>query len=78
MEIKKALAHFQIVVDQHQCPDCKCALETIRAALAESTNSSHNSAMVPCEAHIGAGYDCGVITSRKCKKHACLVCAQHQ
>jgi N-acetylglutamate synthase/N-acetylornithine aminotransferase len=33
MKIDEALDHLQMVVSQHQCPDCKEALETLCAAL---------------------------------------------
>jgi hypothetical protein len=41
-------------------------------------NTSTNSAMVPCEAHIGAGRECVVLSGRVCNDYPCRIMAQHQ
>ena len=43
MKIESALNHFQSIVDQCRCSECKDAMKTIRA-MAKSINSSHNKA----------------------------------
>jgi hypothetical protein len=49
MTVEQALQHFNDVCEQHNCSTCKEALDVIRAALAESTNSSHNRQSAPCK-----------------------------
>ena len=52
--------------------------KNIRPRLAEGKTPSTNIAMVPCEAHIGAGRECVVLSGRTCNDYPCRIMAHNR